>query len=96
MARWKYSSRFLSFTYYICQEPEKTFLQYAKIDFVVPFRRRFTPGLVSQWGCIMNKVISMSLSCEEDSVSWLLHKNGRFTTKSLYQHLQKGLFVPNF
>jgi hypothetical protein len=74
----------------------KFFLQYAKIDFVAPFRWRLTPSLVSQWDYIMNKAISMSLSCEDDTVSWLFYKNGRFTIKSLYQHLEKCLSVPNF
>ena len=68
--------------YGICNDQEVT---------VARVRRRLHPQLVKQWEEVKQMVDSWATSDEPDQVVWNLGKNKRFTTKSMYTHLESRL-----
>jgi hypothetical protein len=45
--------------------------------------------MISQWEHIKNRAMSYPSSLDSDTVTWSLSANGCFSTKSMYQHLEK-------
>ena len=62
---------------------------------VMRFRRRLHGGLELQWRSILEKFNEIHLSDEDDMVYWGLAKNKVFSTKSMYDFLEKDLVGPD-
>jgi hypothetical protein len=73
----------------ICQGQDWTFERTMSCNLVIPFRRRMLPDMISQWEHIKNRAMSYPSSLDSDTVTWSLSANGCFSTKSMYQHLEK-------
>jgi hypothetical protein len=74
----------------ICQGQDWTFKKVINFGMDVPFRRRI-PAMVVQWDRIKTCAFAHPHSSVTDGISWSLNANGRFSTKSIYQHLEKNL-----
>jgi hypothetical protein len=59
------------------------------------FRRRLHGEFAMQWEDILRKFLSLRLCEEDDVVSWGLTKNKTFSTKSVYEYLEKDIFGPS-
>jgi hypothetical protein len=75
----------------ICQGQDWTFERAMSCNLDVPFRRRMLPDMISQWERIKTCAFRHPTSLNSDIVSWSLSANGCFSTKSMYQHLEKNL-----
>ena len=60
-------------------------------QFNIPFRRNIMGNLLMQWQEVIDYVNSIRCCVDEDKVSWSLNKNGVFSTKSMYNFLEKDL-----
>ena len=78
--------------YDICQAQDWTFEKVRESNFVVPFQRRFNVVLAEAWDYIADKARSLNTPAGSDKVVWSLIPKGGFTTKSLYQHLERGIY----
>ena len=75
----------------ICHAQDWTFGMARENGFVLPFRRRFTATLNEVWGFIVDKARNIQFLPDSDYVTWSLNSKGVFTTKSLYQHLERNI-----
>jgi hypothetical protein len=64
-------------------------------DFEIPFRRRLSQALSIQWEHIKDEARRIVVPDSCDSVIWGLTANRVFTTKSLYQNLERNIFGAN-
>lgn len=77
--------------YNICNDQEimmAKFVNGGGNDF---FRRRLHPPLIEQWRELESMVGSWSLSGEPDQIVWTLGKKKCFTTRSVYEHLERHI-----
>ena len=81
--------------YDICQEMDITFKQAAHKNFDI-FRRRLSPGMIEHWNYIVNSAHNINLSVDSDVIFWKWTKSGMFTTKSVYEYLERDSFGPNY
>jgi hypothetical protein len=58
-------------------------------------RRRLKSELTNQWKYILEGARKFPISVHKDIISWSLNRKGVFTTKSMYQHLERSLYDPN-
>jgi hypothetical protein len=75
----------------ICQGQDWTFEKVIDSGMDVPFRRRMPPAMAAQWEHIKTCALAHPSSSVADGISWSLNANGRFSTKSMYQHLERSL-----
>ena len=61
----------------------------------IPFRRRLTPILLQQWNVNKNAAFAVPLSSVGDEISWSLNHNGKFSTASVYHHLERSITGPD-
>ena len=73
----------------ISHAQDYTFGQVLENNLVIPFRRRLTPVLLQQWDVIKDAALAVTLSDVGDEISWGLNPNGKFSTSSVYRHLEK-------
>jgi hypothetical protein len=60
-------------------------------NFVIQFRRRLRGEMLEQWTHIVEVIISIHMSNENDTISWSMNNNAVFSTKSVYSHLERNL-----
>lgn len=77
--------------YSICLKPQITLRSFLENMTVVTFRRRLTPVMQVHWETIKKHATEMTLTIEQDQVSWKFEKSGRYSVKSMYKWLEKDL-----
>jgi hypothetical protein len=75
----------------ICQGQDWMFEKVIDSGMDVSFRRRMPPAMAAQWEHIKTCALAHPSSSVADGVSWSLNINGRFSTKSMYQYLERSL-----
>ena len=75
----------------ICNNPECIVEKFWHIVENIFFRRRLTPDLSEQWGVMRDTVNTLPLTNNNDMVTWGLNRNGNFSTKSMYEELEKRI-----
>jgi hypothetical protein len=53
----------------------------------ISFSRWLTPDLQSEWCTIKDEIFAIQLGSDQDTVSWKLESNGKFSVKSTYNAL---------
>lgn len=72
----------------ICEQQEETIAQvYVDGQWQLTFRRNFGPREMMEWDEMQECLRGLQLTEEKDMVKWSLEKSGKFSTKSLYQHV---------
>lgn len=72
----------------ICNMQDIIVDKWKSININTFFRRRLGPSLSSQWEELCSLVVGLNLSNEPDKIVWALEPKKRFTTKSIYEHLE--------
>lgn len=75
----------------LCQKQNCTIAEFVDCNFLIPFRRRLLDDMLIQWNEIVARVQGISFNASPDSSIWSLHKKGIFTTKFVYNWLEKKL-----
>ena len=79
----------------ISHAQEYTFGKAGDTNFDIPFRRSLSPVLFQHWTEIKNAAREVVLDGETDVVSWSLNANGKFSTASVYQYLERNIAGPD-
>ena len=79
----------------ISQAQDWSFEKVLSNNCVIPFRRRFLPLMEEQWRYITECAARAVINDTPDRAVWSLNTNGRFSTKSMYQFLEKDLAGAN-
>jgi hypothetical protein len=75
----------------ICQGQDWTLERVIGSNCVIPFRRRLSPEMVVHWEYIVMHAKLNHKAGVPDAVSWRLNANGIYSTKSMYQFLERNL-----
>jgi hypothetical protein len=75
----------------ICQLQECTVKFFVENGKTLPFRRRLHGRLLDQWNQVLAYFEQLSLSNVPDVVLWRFTKNAKFSTKSVYEYLERDL-----
>jgi hypothetical protein len=73
----------------LCQKQDNTIKQFSDMHFNLPLRRRLRGEILTQWDDILVAFHGLDLSDTPDTVSWSLGKHTEFSTKLVYQYLEK-------
>lgn len=72
----------------ICEQQGETIARLFVNDcWQITFRRKFGPREMMEWDEIQECLNSIELSQNPDRVVWRLEKSGKFTARSLYNHI---------
>jgi hypothetical protein len=91
LAEWHYLCSAFPFLFDISLTQAVTFQQAVQCGFNIPFKGRLCPGLLEQWNYIKNDVVLIPRANTTDQVVWALTSNKIFSTKSVYQFLERNL-----
>ena len=72
-----------------------TIKQFVDKRCIMQFRRRLQGNLENQWKEILGKFQELNLNGDSDTVFWGLTSNKIFSTKSVYEFLEKDLVGPD-
>jgi hypothetical protein len=72
-----------------------TIKDFVNKNYSMTFRRRLHGNMANQWERILGIFNGLNLTYENDSIFWDLTSNKVFSTKSMYEHLEKELNDPN-
>jgi hypothetical protein len=75
----------------ICQIQDCTVKFFVENNKNLSFRRRLHGHLLDQWNQVLVKFEQLSLSNASDDVLWRFTKNAKFSTKSVYEYLERDL-----
>jgi hypothetical protein len=56
-------------------------------DWIVDFKRAFSPGEVNEWEKLLEMLREVNPSGGQDRMRWCLEKSRKYTTKSMYRAL---------
>lgn len=73
----------------LCKDPDITVAECANNGWVVEFKRHLSNYLHNQWYMLADQLNQQAVSQAPDTVSWKCGKSGKYTTKSLYNHMTK-------
>ena len=73
-----------------------TVASWAASNYEIGFRRRLVGTLGDQWAWMVMEAKKLTLNESPDKISWSLGGKGKFTTKSLYEWLERNLSGPNY
>jgi hypothetical protein len=74
---------------------ECTIKEFIKCNGQIEFRRRLHGQLAEQWEVIIRRFNEIHVCDSSDVVYWGLTANKQFSTKSVYEFLEKDLVGPN-
>lgn len=75
----------------ICIFPDASIVQYQAKSVNDHFRRMLNANLLWQWGEVGEMLAKLSLISASHYVEWSLGTKRHFTTKSMYEYLEKDL-----
>lgn len=80
----------------ICTDQDCTVQNFNRVETLTFFRRRLCPDLREQWDRVRQYIWGLNTTAEEDVVFWGLSKNAKYSTKSMYNWLEKPLHGNNY
>ena len=80
----------------LCKEKIITVSGFLATHGQLTFTRWLPPFLFDQWISIINQVFSYNFVDSKDVITWSWSKCGKFTSKSMYDHLSLDESGPNF
>ncbi|XP_048552830.1 uncharacterized protein LOC125533101 [Triticum urartu] len=80
----------------ICHDQESTLASWVTSNYDLDFRHRLTGVLGEQWAWMVMEAKKLSLSNSSDTISWAFSSRGKFTTKTMYEWLERNLASPNY
>jgi hypothetical protein len=76
--------------YEICVDKQAMVAEYAAREWQIQFRRMLSPKAQAEWEGLQGMLQCVSLTHEDDRISWGLTTSKRFSTSSLYKFLTSG------
>jgi len=73
--------------YDLCSEKDITVFDFLRKNGQIGFCRRLPPILFSSWVDMMNDIFSFHFENSPDKIGWRWNRNGKFSTKSVYEHI---------